>query len=88
MSDQNLCLERQSHKFANAQALFTRTPRFLSSQAEQTISARSMRKPVSSSNADKVTNIPNARNAAALTALSSSRTAPNNIVIINIVLFL
>lgn len=81
----NFCLERQSHKFANAQALFTRTPRFLSSKAKQTVSARSMRKPVSYSSADKVTNIPNARKPAAFTALSSSRTAPNSIVIINII---
>ena len=84
----NFCLERQSHKFANAQALFTRTPRFLSSKAEQTVSARSMRKPVSCSKDGKVTNIPNARKPAAFTALSSSRIAPNRIVIINITLCL
>lgn len=78
----NVSLERQLHKLANAQAPLIRTPRFLSSAVKQTISAKSIKNPVSSFNAGNVTNIPNARNPAALTALSLSRTAPNNIVMI------
>lgn len=74
----------QSHKLANAQTPLMRTPRFLSSVIEQTMSDKSIKNPVSSCNEGKVTNIPNARNAAALTALSSSRTAANSTVIIKI----
>lgn len=77
---------RQSERFAKAQAALTRTPRLSSSKAKHTMSIRFIINSVFSSINGKVTNIPKALKLAALTALSSSLTAPRSVVIITILL--